>query len=331
MGPRSRRIARRTVQGLFVVGVLWFGARLVAQHWEGLRALRATLTPDWTRIALSGVIVLASYAMLIATWRAMLRAWGSALGARDGARIWFVSNLGRYLPGKIWQIGAMGVMAHEVGVPPEAAVGSSVVIALVNILAGFAVAAAAGAAAGGAANGAANGAAFALLGADGATLWLPLVALLVVTASLPWTLAPLIGVAARISGRAIVAPRLPAGAIWTAAGGCGIAWVLYGLAFRELSAGLLAPATAGDAGAYVAVFTLSYLAGFLALFAPGGIGVREVSMGALLVGSGLATGAEATLLVLASRLWLTLLEIVPGLFFLAWPRPRPPISAAPPS
>jgi uncharacterized membrane protein YbhN (UPF0104 family) len=81
----------------------------------------------------------------------------------------------------------------------------------------------------------------------------------------------------------------------------------------------------------VAVFTLSYLAGFLALPAPGGIGVREVSLGALLVGSGLTTTAEATLLVVASRLWLTVLEVLPGLFFLAWPASRDPASDSTPT
>jgi hypothetical protein len=37
----------------------------------------------------------------------------------------------------------------------------------------------------------------------------------------------------------------------------------------------------------------------------------------LLTRAGLATGAEVTLLVVASRLWLTVLEIVPGVAYLA--------------
>ena len=308
---RARRLAWRLVQLLFVGAVLWFGAQLVARHWAAVRALQATLTPAWGRVAFSCLIVLASYGVLIATWRGMVAAWGSGIGAGQAARIWFVSNLGRYVPGKVWQIGAMGVMAHEAGVPPSAAVGSSLVIALVNILAGFGVAAVASAEA------------VAAVGARGITLWGPLIGLLLLTASLPWTLAPLLRVAGRITRRPVESPRLPAAAIWMAAVGCAAAWTLYGLAFRELSLALLGPATAGDAGLYVAVFTLSYLAGFLALFAPGGLGVRELSMGALLVGTGLTSAPEATVLVVASRLWLTVLEILPGLFFLAWPRPRP--------
>ena len=50
-----------------------------------------------------------------------------------------MSNLGRYVPGKVWQIGAMGVMAERSGVSPVAAVGSSLVIAIVNVIAGIAI------------------------------------------------------------------------------------------------------------------------------------------------------------------------------------------------
>ncbi|MBX3175670.1 MAG: flippase-like domain-containing protein [Gemmatimonadaceae bacterium] len=304
------RATWRVAQALFVLAVLGFAARLVARHWAELRALSASLTPAWGAIAWSCGIVLVSYAVLIATWQAMLRAWGSPIGALDGARIWFVSNLGRYLPGKVWQIAAMGVMAQRVGVAPEAAVGSSLVIAVVNILAGFSVAALTGAET------------YRLLGIAGPALWGPIVLLVVGTLSLPWTLAPALRLLGRLTKRQIVEPRLPVSAIAVAFLGCALAWALYGVAFQELSIGLIPGAGAGEAGPYVAVFTLSYLAGFLALFAPGGIGVREVSLGALLVGTGLSTAAEATVLVLASRLWLTLLEILPGLMFLAWPRSR---------
>jgi uncharacterized membrane protein YbhN (UPF0104 family) len=312
----NRRLLLRIAQVVFVGAVLWFGGRLVAAHWTDVRALSATLTPSWGRIFWSGAIVALSYAVLIGTWRGMVNAWGSSLGVGQSARIWFVSNLGRYVPGKVWQIGAMGVMANEAGVPPAAAVGSSLVIALVNILVGFGVVAATGAES------------FGAIGVNPSALWIPLGFLGVVMASLPWTLKSLVRFTGRVTGRPVEAPTLPAAAVWLAAAGCTSAWVLYGLAFQQLAIGVLGPAAAGDAWAYVAVFTLSYLLGFLTLVAPGGIGVREVAMGAMLTGAGLTTGAEATLLVVASRLWLTVLEIVPGVLFLAWPRPRPSVPSA---
>lgn len=300
--------ARRALQVLFVAAVLWFAGRVLAGQWTEVQSLGASLTPAWGRVAWSGLIVLASYAVLIATWRAMVHAWGAGIGFADAARIWFVSNLGRYVPGKIWQMSAMGVMAQAVGVPATAAVGSALVISLVNILAGFAVVAAMG------------GALVTLWAPERGGLPLVLGALALGVVALPWMLPPIIRLAARVTRREMPVPTLPHSAIWIAAAGCAVAWVLYGLAFRELTVALLGSAS-GEAATYVAVFTLSYLIGFLALFAPGGIGVRELSMGALLVSAGLTGEPAAALLVIASRLWLTVLEIVPGLLFLL-ARPR---------
>jgi hypothetical protein len=43
----------------------------------------------------------------------------------------------------------------------------------------------------------------------------------------------------------------------------------------------------------------------------------------LLAAAGLETGAQATALAVASRLWLTLLEAAPGLVLLVIRRPKP--------
>jgi len=64
------------------------------------------------------------------------------------------------------------------------------------------------------------------------------------------------------------------------------------------------------------------LAGYITLFAPGGIGVRETTLVTLLAAAGLETGAQATALAIASRLWLTVLEAAPGLILLAIRRPK---------
>lgn len=305
---------RRWLQFAFVAAVAWFGGRELVAQWEGVRALRATLRTDWTGVLLASAMVLASYAVLIATWRATVHAWGARLGAGDAARIWLVSNLGRYLPGKVWQIGAMGMMAQQVGVAPEAAVGSALVVSLVHLLAGFAVVALTG------------GELLAGYVPAGSPLPIVLATLAVGILAAPWLLPVLARLASRITGRAIAAPALPPRAIWLAVAGSTLAWVLQGLAFGVLARALVGHAT-GDAASTIAVYTLSYQVGFIALFAPGGIGVREGALHVLLVSAALATSAEATLLVVASRLWLTVLEILPGAVLLlrtpAASRPAP--------
>lgn len=298
------RSAWRAVQWVLVAVVIAFVARRVANQWDELAALPASLATSPGLLLASAAAVLASYAVLIWTWQRTVVAWGERLAFANAARIWFVSNLGRYVPGKVWQIGAMGVMAERAGVSPVAAVGSSLVIAIVNVIAGIAIAVPLGA-------GQALGSGLLLPVAAGLTL---------AVLAAPWLLPVAVRAAARLLRRDIRVPTLPHRAVWIAGVGCAVAWLLYGVAFRCLHIALLGRAT-GDLGGSTAAFTASYLVGFLALFAPGGIGMREWALGPLLEQFGIAAGAEATLIVLASRLWLTIIEILPGVAFLLVRRP----------
>ncbi|MBW8840114.1 MAG: hypothetical protein JF602_09740, partial [Gemmatimonadetes bacterium] len=101
------------------------------------------------------------------------------------------------------------------------------------------------------------------------------------------------------------------------------AWIGYGVGFWCLTRGLL-PDTRLDLTRAVAVFTASYLAGFLALFAPGGLGVREGVF--ILMLQGPLGPAAATALALASRVLLTITEFGAAVPFLAFPRGRPRVA-----
>jgi len=306
---RSWRIAF-AILAVLAVGL---AGREIVDQWRAFRASGAELEPRWHVIGASSLIVLAAYAVLVETWRRTVRAWDAELSWFDAARIWFISNLGRYLPGKVWQIGAMGVMAQERGVSVVAATGSALVINLVNLLAGFGLVLVTGAE---------------FFHARGAALSLAVV--LVAGIVLAPRIVPLAAqVAGRILRRPLDVPRLPDSAVWLASIGCLVAWVLYGIAFRIFVAGVLGAAP-GSTASYVAAFTGSYLAGYIALFAPGGIGVREKSLMLALGQFSLAQAGAAGVISLTSRLWLTVLEVLPGLGFLAVDalrgrrRPTPP-------
>jgi glycosyltransferase 2 family protein len=92
-----------------------------------------------------------------------------------------------------------------------------------------------------------------------------------------------------------------------------LAWVAYGIAFVLLARGVLPDVHLGLAQA-IGVFTCSYLVGFLALFAPGGLGPRESVF--LLMLAGDIGFKPAAGLALASRLLLTGTEVLPAVPFL---------------
>jgi len=302
--------ATRVVFALLAVAAVAIAARTIAGQWSAFRASGAVLHPDPTLIALSSAIVFVSYAVLVETWRRTVRAWDSDLAWWDAARIWFISNLARYLPGRVWAIGAMAVMAQRRGVSPVAAAGSSVIINLVNVLAGFGVVAV-------------TGAEFFEQRAAAVTFAAALAVVLVLAPRL----LPLLGrLASQLLRRRVDVPALPDRAVWLAAVGCLIAWILYGVAFRIFVAGVIGEAPGGTAS-YIAAFTGSYLLGYIAVFAPGGLGPREWSLVTALGRLGLAASGLAGIIALTSRIWLTVLEVLPGVLLLAldWARgARPP-------
>lgn len=295
-----RRSALRFAFGVLALAAVALAGRAIVLQWRAFAASGARLEPRWSLVALSSLIVLLTYALLVETWRRMVRAWDADLPWRHAARIWFISNLGRYLPGKVWQIGAMGVMAQQRGVSMVAATGSALVINLVNLLAGFGIVLVTGAEFFEARTAASALAGVLLIGIFLAPRVVPMVA----------------RVAGRLLGRDLGIPVLPDRAVWLAAAGCLMAWILYGIAFRIFVAGILGSAP-GRTTSYIAAFTGSYLAGYIVLFAPGGIGVREGSLIVALGRLGLAQAGAAGVISLTSRLWLTILEVLPGLGYLA--------------
>jgi len=312
LASRKGRITL-VAQWLLAAVVIGFAVRELARQWESLAPALAGVRLEWGRILASGALVLATYLLLIEAWRSTLRAWSQSLPFATAARIWFVSNLGKYVPGRVWQIAAMGAMAQRAGVSPAAAIGSSLVVNLVSLIAGFTVIALT-----------AGGKIADVVGLDAAregsgTAQLIVIAIAiggaVALAVAPFVIPRLVTLAARVTGRSIAVPHIPPRAIWIATASTVASWLFYGVAFAWFARGI-SPRVTGNAWSYIAVYTGSYLAGYLALFAPGGVGVREAALVLAMPRFQLATAADAAVIAIASRLWLTALEILPGLVLL---------------
>jgi hypothetical protein len=303
MAP-SRRTLLRVVQLALAAIVVALVARRIIAEWGAVELALAEARPNWLALAASGIVVLATYAVLIETWRVILRGWQHDIPFLDAARIWTISNLGKYLPGKVWSITALAVMSREYGVSAAEGATASVLVTLINTIVGFAVAIVAGA----------------------SLLRLPpvmvvFVALMAVAVLASPSALPRLGLlAGKLFKREIVLRPLAHRVLLGAAVLTCVAWLMYGVAFWLFAKGVLGIAP-GALWNYVAVFAGSYLIGFLAIFSPAGVGVREGAMGLALQRAGFALG-PAYLLVVASRLWLTALEVIPPLIFLAFVRRR---------
>jgi hypothetical protein len=303
----TRRKLFRLAQWIFAAAVLFFAATSLATQWDKVGSRLSDIQFGWEWISVATALVLVAYALLIEGWRRVLGAWDSHLPFRQASRIWFLSSLGKYVPGNIWSLTAMGVMARQRGLSAVAAAGSSVIMQMVSLVTGAAIVMVTSAK---------------LLGQP-LLVGAAVLVLVVVLLGAPRFLPPLAVWVSTLIGRDIAPPSVPATSIWTAAVASALSWLFYGLAFQLFVRGLLGTAP-GEISSYIAVYTAAYILGFISPIAPAGLGVRELTLAAFMTQLGLANEADAALVAIAARLWLTIVELIPsGLYVAASARQKP--------
>ena len=237
--------------------------------------------------AVFGAAVVVSVAAVSAygfVWPYLLRRLGTP-APLTWITLFFKSQLGKYLPGSVWQYAGRVGLARDRGVPVQ--------VALVSIVAEISFSAVAAAAA-----------ASLILGRIAAAVVFPILALLLaVEFSVRGRVAAPVGrldrqsfLAALRAGPTVVVLYL-------------IVWGLYGLAFWTTGRAVFA-IPAADIPRYIGVFALAWLAGLVAFFAPGGIGVREAVIAALLTGR--LGQADAIVLAATSRIVLSAIDLAAG-------------------
>jgi uncharacterized membrane protein YbhN (UPF0104 family) len=269
----------------------WSELQAQAIHWE--------VRVGWLLAAVG--IVWSAYALLVEAWRRVVVAMQQRLGYWDAARICMVSNLGKYVPGKVWAIAGNALLAQQAGVAAPAAVAGALVLQALALASGVALVAALAPAA-----------------LRSAGNWY--LAAGVVLGGLA-----LAGVAVLTSGRALallrrwwpstlpMIPPIPGRTMLMAFVANVSAWGAYGLAFLCLVRGLTPDAVLSWSQA-TTVFAISYLVGLIAVFAPAGVGPRESLFYLLLAGP---VGPKlAVALALATRVLLTVTELGSAIPFL---------------
>lgn len=297
----------RVVQWAFAIVIVVVAGRSVLANWSRLATQPVAWRVAPLLIAASLLLTWLMYLVLVQAWRVMLTGWGQFLAFRPAARIWTVSSLGKYVPGQIWAIAGMAVMAQRAGVAPWAATSSSV------LLQGLAVGTGAG-----------------VLGFTGVSLLeqgypnvrLVLLLLMILSAAgvalLMWP--PFVRRALGILKVNFGTGGVPAfGKVLFGAAANVVAWLGYGAALWLLARGLFASAGLTLPQA-IGAFTASYLAGFLAFGVPDGLVVRETVFVSMVQGT---IGAPTALaLALASRLLLTFAQFGAAAPFLLTPSER---------
>jgi uncharacterized membrane protein YbhN (UPF0104 family) len=263
-----------------------------------LAQYRGAIADSWSSIGAlpliaSGLAALVALGANALSWRAVMRSLGLRSTRRQAARVFFVSQVGKYVPGSVWPVVAQAEFARDHGADRlRTVVGSLCAMVVGAVTAG-------------------------VIGAVGTTLFVPGALatywwVLPVAAALAVVLAPpvlrwLVARAMKMRGREADAPEIAGRDLVVAILWSAVMWLLLGVHAWILLRSI-APGPSVSWPLATGVMALAWLVGFVVVFAPAGAGAREAAMVVLL--GAVATPAEGLALALASRVLMTLADAI---------------------
>ncbi|MCG5218372.1 lysylphosphatidylglycerol synthase domain-containing protein [Streptosporangium soli] len=282
---------RTLVRVVFLVVALGFGTWAVARQWDQVAAGFAQIS--WWSLALSLVAVVAALCCGMLTWRALLADLGSPLPVRQAAKVFFVGQLGKYIPGSLWPVVAQMEMGRDLGIPRPRSATAFFLTLPVQLGSGLLVAAGTLLAAG--------------PGSIAPYAWVLLLVPVLAVLLEPRVINAVIGFGLRRLRREPLERALTRRGMLGALGWALCGWVAYGLHLAVIMVSL-EPASGRLVAFSIGAFALSWCLGIMTFVVPAGAGVREVAMVAVLapmLGQGPAIAAA-----LVSRIVIVLGDLI---------------------
>lgn len=297
------RAAFNLLKFALVAVILFFLGRQVWQNWDQIRGYSWQI--HIPLLLLSVALSVATFWLLALVWRTIINRFGHAIRVWMAFKIMFVSNLGRYVPGRIWQVTGMLFWAGRVGVTPEEATASFVLTQIFSIPASFLVYFICGLI-----DPRISVDRLAIVGPNTAYAFAAvMIALCAAVVVFHERMIKLVNRLLNRLGRPEIQLRLDKPVALGILCGYVVAWTVYGLAFWVFLLSVQTDSRAGLA-ASIGIFNAAYQIGYLTLFAPGGLGPRELVMGVML---GPLVGPIAPALAVLSRIWTTVIDSVGAL------------------
>ncbi|MFB4297824.1 YbhN family protein [Actinomadura sp. NTSP31] len=287
----TKAVAMRALRVLLIVLALGFCAYSVASQWDA--TTKAFQEMSWATLAGALAVGLAGLFSWTLAWRTFLGGLGSPLPLRVAYRISAVSQLGKYVPGKVWALVTQIEMTREHKVPAERSFGSTLLAVATSTACGLAVAAVT--------------LPLTSAAARREYWWLFLLAPFMIAALHPKIVTWALGVLLRLVRRPPLEHPVSLGVTLRAVGWTVLGWVLFGV-----HTWLLCLAVGGDGPGLpflaTGAYSLAFVAGFIVFIAPGGIGAREAALTVVLTPV-LPAGAPVVVAI-ASRVLLTIADLV---------------------
>ena len=279
--------------------VLLLVYRELASRWSQLRDFAWDV--DVYLLALSVAMHLLTFFFFSKVWSILIFGMGHHVTLREAFRLAYISNLARYVPGKFWPVFGMTYLAKQLGIRETVAVASWIIALMYTIpssfLAAFVLAEFA--------DSDILGVVFVGRGA----YWAALALVLVSSAALlfqPNLAISVFNRLLRLFKRPTIDCFLKRSVAAKVFFGYSFCWISYGFAFWLLAKAVVGPVAVSLIDC-ISGFILSYQIGYLAFFAPGGFGVRELVLTHVME---LSVGSAALGLAVIGRVWNLVAELI---------------------
>jgi glycosyltransferase 2 family protein len=296
-----RHAGGRSARLIFVAVAVVLAGYAVSKDWAHIKA--ALLNLGFSASAAALACVLLGLCATVQVWRLLLASLGSPLPAGAAARIMFVGQLGKYLPGSVWPVLAQMELGKAYQVPRSRSASASVLMMLLSLLTGLVTAAVT----------------LPFVAGPLPYRWALLAAPALIALLHPRILNKVIGWLLRLARQPPLATPLRATALLRPLCWAFATWICYGLQIWILAIRLGAPAGKASLIA-LGGFAFAWCVGFVVILAPAGAGVRDVLLLLVLVPV-LGTGNGAAV-VLASRVLLTAGDFLTAALAARFARPR---------
>ncbi|GAB2465294.1 lysylphosphatidylglycerol synthase transmembrane domain-containing protein [Xylanimonas ulmi] len=296
----ARRIAGRAlpvlrspaVRWAFLLGAVALAVVAVVASWPDLVA--AARRMPGSHLAGAGAVGVVYVWCTFLSWRALLADLGSPLPLRPALAVFGISQIGKYVPGGVWNVVAAAEIGADHKVPRSRSLAGMALAVLLGVVTGAVVAAVCLPIAG--------------AGGLGRWSWIAWAAPVLVVLLVPTVLGRLVGAGLRFLRRPPMERPLSWTGLGSAVGWSLLSWALAGLHVWLLATGLGLEASARTLTLMVGGYAIAWIAGFVVVFVPAGAGVREAVLLALL--AGLLPHAEVLLVVLLTRVLLTVVDLL---------------------
>ncbi len=286
---RARVLAvARIVIAVVVLAVVVWG---VARSWDEIVvALRRV---DVLTVVAATVLAALGTGLTMVGWRVLLADLGSRLHPAPAASVFFVGQLGKYLPGSVWTVVAQADMAARLGVPRRRTGVAGLVALGISVLTGVLVAVPA--------------VPYLVRGSGvGLEILLGLVAPVLLGVCWPPLLNRVVGVGLRVLRREPLEHELSPRAVLATVGCYAAAWLCFGLHTLVLARAVGLEGRDGTTAALTG-YALAGVAGMVAIVLPAGLGAREGLL-TLVLGPFLPAGGGVAVAIL-SRFVVTVVDV----------------------